>query len=85
MMNNDFILTLYVRVDCPLCDDMQRQLEKLQRYYDFSVVVVDIDTEPDLQKCYDTEIPVLVINGRELCRHFLDEEMLLNYFDFESN
>lgn len=42
----------------------------------FQVTVVDIDNDPQLRAQYNEAVPVLVMQGREVCRHFLDLDAL---------
>lgn len=66
-------LTLYGRTYCHLCEDMRRALETLRDKFQFSVAVVDVDTDPELETRYGERVPVLVgPDGREICHYFLD-------------
>ncbi|MCF7695167.1 glutaredoxin family protein [Mycetohabitans sp. B2] len=66
-------LTLYGRAWCHLCDDMRTQLDALWPSTSGIVVdVVDIDADPVLQAQYDEAVPVLLLDGVELCRYRLD-------------
>ena len=51
----------------------------------FSVEVVDVDADPQLQSRYDELVPVLVaIRGtevRELCHYFLDAHAVLAFLE----
>ncbi len=80
MSNNHPILTLISRQDCHLCDDMKQQLSLLQIRYHFSVEVVDIDSDQSLLQRYVGDIPVLLHENNEICRHFFDENKFDAYF-----
>jgi len=69
-------LVLYSRAYCHLCDDMVAALTTLQPQHGFSMAVVDVDADPELEARYDLRVPVLTINGSEICHHFLDHEKL---------
>jgi glutaredoxin len=69
-------LTLYIRRGCHLCDDMKFTLDELAPDYAFSLQVVDIDTDPELQQRYNVLVPVLCHDQLEICHHFLDLEQL---------
>ncbi len=69
-------LTVYVRQGCHLCTDMAQALERLRPVLDFEVTSVDIDTNPELRQRYDTRVPVLVVDGVEICYYFLEEQRL---------
>ncbi|EON14265.1 MULTISPECIES: glutaredoxin family protein [Pandoraea] len=65
-------LTLYGRKWCHLCDDMLAALEAMRPAWNFSVTVVDVDSDPALEAQYDEIVPVLALDGRELCRYRFD-------------
>lgn len=65
-------LTLYGRKWCHLCDDMLAALEALRPAWNFSVTVVDVDSDPALEAKYDEIVPVLALGERELCRYRFD-------------
>lgn len=39
--------------------------------------VVDVDADPALEARYDERVPVLTLDGAEICHHFLDGPRLL--------
>lgn len=65
-------LTLYGRSYCHLCDDMLAALETLRGEFLFELHILDVDSDPLIGREYDELVPVLVVNGKELCHHFLD-------------
>ena len=67
-----FLLTLYGRRYCHLCDDMIAALQPLQSRFHFEVQVVDVDSNPELERQYGEKVPVLVLGTEELCHYFLD-------------
>jgi Glutaredoxin-like domain (DUF836) len=69
-------LVVQSRAYCHLCDDMVAALTSLQPLYGFSMDVVDIDADPELEARYDLLVPVLTINGEEICHYILDREKL---------
>lgn len=52
-------VTLYTRAGCHLCEDTLQDLDRLRAEIPHKVVVVDIDTDPKLQKMYGMEVPVV--------------------------
>jgi hypothetical protein len=79
MSHEMMVFTLYSREGCHLCEDMIRELSALQRDQAFTVHMVDIDTDPDLQARYDRKVPVLAHGDVELTYYFLDEALFLDY------
>ena len=66
-------LTLFSRRDCPLCDEMRRDLAAWDagqgRYH---LTVVDIETDRRLSRRYGLRIPVLTRGEEEICAGRLD-------------
>ena len=65
-------LTLYSRAHCHLCEEMVAGLERMRQQYPFTMVVVDVDGDPQLAERFGAEVPVLVHGDIELCRHRID-------------
>lgn len=72
-------LTLYGRVYCHLCHEMEEALEPLQKELGFSVETVDVDTDPELEERLGELVPVLMAGDRELCHYFLDQQAVRAY------
>ena len=70
-------LTLYSRLHCHLCEDMQTQLPLYLEGTGLELNVVYIDDEPVLEQKYGTLVPVLKAGDREICHYFLDTAILL--------
>jgi hypothetical protein len=41
------------------------------------LTVVDVDTDPELQRRHGLQVPVLLLDGTVVCRHRLDAAELL--------
>lgn len=70
------ILTLYVRQDCHLCEEMRAELMPWRSKLGFEVQVVDIGADPALVARYGDKVPVLAHGEREICYYFLDASAL---------
>ena len=70
-------LIVYSRPGCHLCEDLIEDLMPLVRGR-ARLKVRNIDEDPALAADYGILIPVVEMNGRELCRHFLDREAVLD-------
>ena len=68
------MLRVYSRPDCHLCDDLMTALAGLPAARDVGVEVVDITGNLVLERDYGTRIPVVELDGRELCRYHLDAD-----------
>jgi hypothetical protein len=55
---------------------MTQALQRLRPELGFDFSEVDIDVDPDLQRLYDTRVPVLVAGATEICYYFLEEDRL---------
>ena len=69
-------LLVYSRAYCHLCDDMVAALTALQPRYGFSLTVIDVDADPELEARYDLLVPVLILEGIEVCHYVLDQARL---------
>ncbi len=69
-------LTLMFREYCSLCHQMRDQLAPYQAEYGFALEVVDVDADPVLEQRYNERVPVLLLDGREICHWHLDEAKL---------
>ncbi|ACR28141.1 glutaredoxin family protein [Burkholderia glumae] len=65
-------LTLYGRGWCHLCGEMRAALAPLAAEFGVEVDYLDVDADPALVARYDEDVPVLLLDGVELCRHRLD-------------
>ena len=54
-------------------------LRILQARFRFSIEIVDVDADPDLEDRYGEDVPVLLHGARELCRHRLDSALVTDY------
>lgn len=52
---------------------MLAALERRRGEFLFEIEVVDVDADPALEAAYGERVPVLTVDGRELCHYFLDE------------
>lgn len=69
-------LQLYTRTGCHLCDELLAAARPIVDRHRASIEKVDIDTDLELLQRYRLDIPVLTMDGEEICRHRLDAEAL---------
>ena len=60
-MNN--LITIYSRHGCHLCEDAEATLTTLKSELNFSLEVIYIDGDSNLEKLYGHEVPVIHIDG----------------------
>lgn len=56
-------VTLYHAQDCHLCDDAILILEEARRQHEFTLRIVDIGGDPELEARFRVLIPVVEIDG----------------------
>ncbi len=71
---------VFYRHGCHLCEDMMLQLTELQESEQFNIESIDVDSNTKLQQQYGHLVPVIEGGGTELCRYYLDEKALTDYF-----
>jgi len=71
-------LIVLTRHDCELCEIMTRELAALARAHSLPPLeLVDVDSDPLLQRRHGLHVPVLLLDGTVVCRHRLDPGELL--------
>ena len=70
------VLTLYTKAGCHLCEDALATLLRLQAEAPFEIQERDIAADPQLMRAYFDRIPVVSLDGVELCDGVVDEELL---------
>ena len=70
------LLTVYSKPDCHLCADAMRTLRRLQQELGFALRELDITAEETLHRAYFERIPVVVLDGEELCEFFVEETLV---------
>ena len=70
-------LTLYTSPGCHLCENMKALLSRIKRRQAFELTEIDISASPALQRLYQNDIPVLLLDGTEVAHHRVDESALL--------
>ena len=71
------VLTLLGKPDCHLCHEMRAVLLRvLGEGGSASFVETDVTEDPELERHYVFDIPVLLADGREVARHRIGEAEL---------
>jgi thioredoxin-like negative regulator of GroEL len=66
------------REGCGLCEDMLHALADLERNQGLpSVVIVDVDSDPELVRRFGLKVPVLLLDGSVICHYTLNSNELL--------
>lgn len=67
---------IYSKKDCCLCDRAKQVLLKVKENTNFTLQEKDIITDKELLKKYQTEIPVIFVNGKKKFKFFIEEKRL---------
>ena len=62
-------LTLLGKPDCHLCHAMRAVLDAVLPEFGASVVEKDVRDDPETDRLYRLEVPVLLLGDREVARH----------------
>ena len=57
------MVTVYSRHGCHLCENAEKTLESMREELAFEIEIIYIDGNPELEKLYGNEVPVIHING----------------------
>ena len=68
------MVTVYSRHGCHLCEEAIATLEGMREELTFAIDVIYIDGDPELERLYGTEVPVIHINGEHHDFYKVDPE-----------
>ncbi|MGP0101296.1 MAG: glutaredoxin family protein [Solirubrobacteraceae bacterium] len=69
-------VTVYSKPDCHLCEEAMAVLRGLQEELGFALRERDITAEEALHRAYFERIPVVVLDGEELCEYHVSEALV---------
>jgi hypothetical protein len=64
-------VTVFTAAGCHLCEAALEVVESVGRETPFALRLVDITGDPDLERRYRTDLPVVEIDGTRAFRHFV--------------
>ena len=70
------VVTVYSHPDCHLCEQAIDALEGLRTELGFELEERDITGDEALHRAYFERVPVVLLDGDELCEYFVDESVL---------
>jgi glutaredoxin len=70
------VVTVYSTADCHLCEAAMEVLRRLQAELAFELRELDIGSEEALLRAYFERIPVVDVDGDEVCEYFVQEEVV---------
>jgi glutaredoxin len=69
-------VTVYTHADCHLCEQALDVLRRLQSEHRFELRERDITADETLHRAYFERVPVITLDGEELCEYVVDEPLL---------
>lgn len=76
-MSDSRSVIVYSRKGCHLCEVVKESLAKLSRRGGFTWYEVDVDTDADLRRQFNDEVPVVFIDGRKAFKYHMSEQEFL--------
>ncbi len=70
-------VVVYSRKGCHLCELVKESLVKLSRRGGFTWTEVDVDTDAELRREFNDQVPVVFIDGRKAFKYHMDEQEFL--------
>ena len=67
-------VVFYTKPGCHLCEEAKREMARAGLAHLYTFEEINILSDPDLQRRYGTDIPVVVINGTHAFKHRLTAE-----------
>ena len=65
-------VVVYSRKGCHLCEVVKESLAKLSRRGGFTWREIDVDTDLELRRRFNDEVPVVFIDGRKAFKYHMD-------------
>jgi glutaredoxin len=66
-------VTIYSRPGCHLCDEMKLIVKRVSASVPLTLEEIDISTDPQLERLYGLEIPVLFVAGKKVAKYRVSE------------
>jgi glutaredoxin len=77
--------TVYTRTQCCCCHKALDVLKTAQQRFGFMIEEVDVDSDPDLVAQFDTDVPVVALNGKVRFRGVVNPMLLERLLEAESD
>ena len=66
-------VTIYSRPGCHLCDEMKAVVQYVGASFPLTIEEIDISADPELERLYGLEIPVLFVAGKKVAKYRVTE------------
>ncbi|GAA4514803.1 glutaredoxin family protein [Brevibacterium yomogidense] len=74
-------ITVLTRAGCSLCVDAEQVVAQVAETRAVDVTITDIDTDPGLRDRYEWDVPVVLVDGRQVGFHRIDPVRLARAVD----
>ena len=74
-------ITVLTRTGCSLCADAEQVVAQMAETRPVDVTIMDIDTDPELRDRYEWDVPVVLVDGRQVGFHRIDPDRLARAVD----
>ena len=71
------VFTILGKPDCHLCHAMREVATRVLERYGASLVFKDVRDDPETERLYRLDIPVLLLGTQEIARHRVSESELV--------
>ena len=68
---------LVTRKGCHLCDAALAELDLLRAAHPFHLKTTHLEEHPEFMAEFGNDIPVILVEGKEVCRHRIDRDALV--------
>ena len=75
MRTNEVVV--YSRKGCHLCEIVKESIVKLHKRGGFAWHEIDVDSDAEIRRLYNDQVPVVFINGRKAFKYRMDEQEFL--------
>jgi glutaredoxin len=72
-------VTIYSRPGCHLCDEMKVVVKRVGATIPLAIEEIDISADPELERLYGIEIPVLFVAGKKVAKYRVGEQELRRF------
>ena len=64
---------IYSRPGCHLCDEMKEVVQHVGASFPLTIEEIDISADPEVERLYGLEIPVLFVAGKRVAKYRVTE------------
>jgi hypothetical protein len=70
------VVTIFTKPECGLCEEAEEVIEAVRARHPFTLEKRNILDDIDIYERYKHDIPVILLDGREIARHEMTEAQL---------